>query len=633
MIIFVVVNFIGKAFSFDYNSAIFNEINACKVAFDLAHNGNIYKARRHLDKKRCPIIAKYISLLNLKRSNTDAKFEDFVEFLTKNPNWPWAFELRKRMENKLSNEVPLDLIFTWFSKNKPMTGIGGKYYAKSLIHKGEIDKAKKIISETWIENDFNSVIEEKKFYREYSKYLSLGDHNKKINRLLWNGNKPSIKYMLSKIKGNDKIIAEARLALVEKNHVQRIFSKIPNDLFCNEGLLFERVKYIYKNNSVKAINLFLKNVPKKLFYPKKWWKIRYSLARNAFNKSDYLLAYKIIENHQLTSGEEFDEAEWFLGWLSLRFLNKARRAYNYFSNLYAKLETSISKSRAAYWAGRAAEKLEKKDIAFMWYKKGAKYPTTYYGQLSAIRIKKDPVPNIFEVFSASDNSIHAFNKKGLVRLIRIMSVLGKTNGALPFLYSLAKQSKSKIESYLTVALAREISPQIAVCIFKATNFSKVALTRHAYPLLPFENTDMISEKSLILSIIRKESRFNHGVTSSAGAKGLMQLMPATAKDVAKDLKISFLDENLLYNLDFNIRLGNAYLKNLLITFKGYYPLVIASYNAGLGRVNKWIKLYGDPREKDVDLVDWIESLPFRETRNYVKGVFANLLVYRKLNEW
>ena len=331
-----------------------------------------------------------------------------------------------------------------------------------------------------------------------------------------------------------------------------------------------------------------------------------------------------------TDGLPYAEAEWLAGWLALRFMDKPTEAYQHFTALYQKVSTPISRARAAYWSGRAAEGIGQKNLAEKWYKTAASFQTVYYGQMASIELRMtDHLPQVSPpVLTKSD--LRNFGENELIRTALLFHKAGMADDAGRFLQAfISYEETPKAYRYGAELAAKMGEYHEAVRIAKKATKKGLFLTAQSYPTITkwLKNEDAI-EWALIHALIRQESMFKYTAVSPAGARGLMQLMPSTAKATAKKLEMSHQTSWLTQKPSHNIKLGAEYMRSLIERFDGNYPLAIASYNAGPGRVNQWLKQFGDPRKGEIDIIDWIELIPYSETRNYVQRVMEGVYVYR-----
>jgi soluble lytic murein transglycosylase len=369
-------------------------------------------------------------------------------------------------------------------------------------------------------------------------------------------------------------------------------------------------------------------------------------------KGDISIAYRIAAGHGLEQGLGFAEGEWLAGWLALRSLDRPGVAYRHFEHLSQGVSSPISLARSAYWAGEAARALAAHGAqgatasaeggakggnwlakADDWYLKAAKHGTTFYGQLAARRLGHAVAIETQGETAAGPApgaaARAAFEGREMVQAVRLLGELGQTKLHKRFLLRLKALAEDAEDFVLVAELARQQGrPDIAVRVAKEARKAGVLLFDDLFPSRRLPETKS-PEPALVLAVIRQESAFYTGAISGAGARGLMQIMPATARRVARQIKIRYSRKKLLSDPEYNLRLGRAYLAGLTEKYDGSYILALAAYNAGPARANRWMRDFGDPRTPEVDPVDWIESIPFNETRNYVQRILESLVVYRK----
>ena len=413
--------------------------------------------------------------------------------------------------------------------------------------------------------------------------------------------------------------------------MDRAIEQVPPYLKKDPGLLYERLKWRRQHNKDYQAMEILHNAPKAedITNLADWWKERHILIRRMIEKKQYQSAYLLADNHMQKEGLGFAQAQFIAGWLALTYMDKPWRAFEHFEALFYRSKTPISRARGAYWAGVASKALGHEEIATDWFKKAAQHQTVFYGQyaLSALPTAFKPEPQTPPVVRIKDRK--EFESWDIVRAARLLHAAGMKKESKWFLEVLAQKSRSPAEYKLAAELAEELKyPHSAIKIAKAALKKNVFLTEHAYPtLLSFMKYSDL-EWALVHGVIRQESAFDVDAKSPAGARGLMQLMPATAREVARSLKISHRTSWLTSKASHNIRLGSTYMKQMLERYDGSYPLAIAAYNAGPGRVDRWLKEIGDPREGEIKMIDWIETIPVYETRNYVQRVMEATYVYR-----
>ena len=338
----------------------------------------------------------------------------------------------------------------------------------------------------------------------------------------------------------------------------------------------------------------------------------------------------------MTEGSEYAAAEWMSGWIALSFLRDPLTAKNHFKNFYENVNYPISLSRGAYWLGRTYEKIGDLDQSNKWYEEATKYLTTYYGQLAFLKINPSKEFELDKDIAVDEKYRITFFNKELVKITYLLDELKKDKYTKHILRHLAKDNIPKGSEILAAELATRINRyDFAIQVSKIASYQKRFHNKFNYPIIStpkYINGRKIPESALILSIIRQESEFDLEANSHAGAKGLMQLMPYTAKIVSKQAKLPYSKSRLTTDPEYNINLGSYYIAGLILQYDGAYPFAVAAYNAGPNRVKYWKKINKNPQKKQIDYVDWIELIKFRETRNYVQRVLENYNVYRYILE-
>jgi soluble lytic murein transglycosylase len=370
--------------------------------------------------------------------------------------------------------------------------------------------------------------------------------------------------------------------------------------------------------------------------PEKWWKEREIISRALIYKKKYETAYKISSNHGMIEGSDFAAAEWMSGWIALSFLNDPLLAKDHFKNFYNNVSYPISTSRGAYWLGRSFEKLGDKEQSNKWYQEAAKYLTTYYGQLAFLKLNPNGKFELENDMMVDNKYRLIFFNKELVKITYLLDELKKDKYTKFILRHLANDDIKKGSEILAAELATDIERyDFAIQVSKIASYQKRFHNKFNYPIISTPkkiNGRKIPESAFILSIIRQESEFDLRANSHAGAKGLMQLMPYTAKLVSKQAKLPYSKSRLTTDPEYNINLGSHYIAGLILQYDGAYPFAVAAYNAGPNRVKYWKKLNKNPQKKQINYVDWVELIKFRETRNYVQRVLENYNVYRYILE-
>jgi len=574
------------------------------------------------------LLAKLVRWSTYASPRSGASFEEITSFMESSGDWPLMSQLQRRAEESITAATPNDRILAWFKDHEPVTVDGGMAHARALLAAGRQDQAVRVIRSTWVEGGFG-VMQERQFLTLFSDYLSPEDHWARLDRLLWDKQDGPSGRMLLKVDAGHRALAQARLALQDgKSNPEPLLAAVPKELRDDPGLIYDRVRWRrQKDFDEDAIEL-LSHPARNQVRPELWWQERAILARRALQKGLVSRAYQVAADHALDArAAQYGDAEFMAGWVALRFLDDRETAAAHFQRMWDSVTTPLTKSRAAYWSGRTAETMGQGEVARSWYTQGARYLTAYYGQLSASRLDDHHWPLPADPQPTAED-VKRFDNRELVRVIRILMDMGETENMRAFFIRLNDTAQTPGERALVGKLALEGGrDDLAVTIARRADRDSVFLVGAGWPVPPIA-ADEGPEKALVLALIRQESGFMASVQSPVGARGLMQLMPATAEKLAKSLKVKF-NPSKLDDPDFNVRLGRAYLTDLLSDFDGSYILTLVGYNAGPARARRWIKEYGDPREANVDVIDWIEMIPFTETRNYVQRVMESVSIYRR----
>jgi len=616
------------------------DFELAKLAIRHMEKSRWTKALSAAKKAKDKSIYNFIQWKHLLTRGNKASYYDYKLFIDKNPNYPRINRIKYLSEHKLSTErISPKKIASWFNENEPFSGYGKMILGESLISLGNSSKGLKLIREGWITAEL-SRSDLKYFRKKYKKYLKTEDYIKRADYLAWENKYWDLKRMLRYLPKDYQLLYTARQLLMSKSYgVDAAIKKVPAKFKNDAGLNYDRLKWRRKRGRVDSsleILQKVKNTKKYLVRPDKWWLERSIIARSLIYKKKYTTAYKITSRHALTEGPEFAEAEWMSGWIALSFLNDPMLAIDHFNNFYNNVGYPISLSRGAYWLGLSYEKMGNKDLSYDWYEKASKFLTTYYGQLAHLKIYPDKNFSLSETPEVNEKYKKTFHQKDLVKIVYLLDELNKDKYAKNILKHLANENVESGSEILAAKLATNISRyDFAIQIAKIASYQKRFINDYNYPIIStprYVNKRKIPESAFILSIIRQESEFDMEANSHAGAKGLMQLMPYTAKLVAKQANLPYSKSRLTKDPEYNINLGSHYIAGLILEYEGSYPFAIAAYNAGPKRVRYWKKINKNPQKNQIDYVNWIELIKFKETRNYVQRVLENYNVYRYILE-
>jgi len=593
-------------------------------------------AKRAKDKS----IYNFIQWRHLLTTGNHASFFDYKIFIDKNSQYPRIGRLKYLAEHKLSTaKISPKKIINWFGSAKPLSGYGTMILGESFVLTGDKPKGTKLIKEGWVTADLSK--SELRFYRKkFKKYLNADDYIKRADYLAWNNKRWDLKRLLRYLPKDYELLYTARHILMTKGYgVDRAIKNVPNKFKNDAGLNYDRLKWRRKKGRVDSsldILLNIKNDKDYLVKPEKWWKEREIISRALIYKKKYEIAYKISSNHKMIKGSDFAAAEWLSGWIALSFLKDPLIAKDHFQNFYNNVNYPISTSRGAYWLARSYEKLGDKEQSRTWYKEASKYLTTYYGQLAFLKLNPKGKFELKKDMIVDDKYKHIFFNKELVKITYLLNELKSDKYTKFILRHLANDNIAKGSEILAAELATNIERyDFAIQISKISSYQKRFHNKFNYPIISTPKTingRKIPDSAFILSIIRQESEFDLSANSHAGAKGLMQLMPYTAKLVSKQAKLPYSKSRLTTDPEYNINLGSHYIAGLILQYDGAYPFAVAAYNAGPNRVKYWKKINKNPQKKQIDYVDWVELIKFRETRNYVQRVLENYNVYRYILE-
>lgn len=558
---------------------------------------------------------------------------DVLVFLDRRADWPGLDWLRRKSEPAFTGESS-DRVLAFFAGQPPQTAEGVLIHAQALEQKGLRGDAQAGLVLAWRSMPMGRGLMD--LYLSRYGDLLRPHHAARLDRMIWDGNLDSARAMLPLVGDDQRALAEARIALLDTAPgVDGLIARVPERLREDPGLAHARFVWRHrKGRDDDAIELLLAHSGSaaELGEPKHWAGRRRSLAREKMRDGDAALAYRIAASHQLTpeAGYAYADLEWIAGFVALTRLGDPAAALAHFQRFDAAVETPISKGRAGYWLGRAQEALGNAEAAHAAYAMGAEYQTAFYGLLAAERIGRPFDPELANPPAPPPWRDAPFLRSSVAEAGLMLLDADEPILAERFLTHLV-ESLDPVQAAQMGAMAVDMGrAHLAVMISKRAAQRGIVLTGAYYPLHPVAQLALPMATEMTLAIARRESEFDHRVISGAGARGLMQVMPSTARLVAGQLGIlgGHSTDRLLTDWDYNAKLGTNYLAGLAGEFDGNVVMMAAGYNAGPRRPQQWMEQYGDPRTGAVDIVDWIEMIPFNETRNYVMRVTESLPVYR-----
>ena len=584
-------------------------------------------------------MATYTHWKNLRDPGTSAiSFSDGLRFLTQHPDWPQEKIIRLRTEAAaLAEHAPpfgreptgdeQAILRDYCANFPPISGRG--MVACFLARAGVEPLREQWLHQGWIQGDF-TLSEEDMILREFGTDLKSTDHIARIERLLYEGKTKPAERMMELVPRTSQALYHARIALITN---QRNAESKMNGLSASErrnaGLLFDRMGWRMRHHQEDRLAELFLLAPSNVPYADLWWPMRAMAAREALNNKNFSQALAILDHHGDMKGEALADALWLKGWIILKYRHDPATAYREFYALYTHVKTPVSKARAAYWAARAATLNNNPDIAQQWYEKAAAHPTVFYGQLAHVTLHPDAPLPLPEAPRFTDAEKTAFDEEDLVRVARALDRAGDKEMRDLFLTSMGIHAEAPSRFAMLASLAHELGGTAAeVGVAKLALRKEVLLIDSGWPRIRLPES-LAVEPALALSITRQESEFDPLAKSPANARGMMQLLPSTARHVAKQQGWRYSDA-MLNNPQENITLGSTYLGQIISGFDGSYILGIASYNAGPANVRDWLRSMGRPPKTVEGAIDWIESIPYGETRNYVMRGLENLQIYRTL---
>ena len=609
-----------------------------KVVFDYVDRKQWKLALSDAQKMQDKTIYTLVNWMYLIDSQSGASFNEYFIFIKNNKDWPRINRIKYLAEHKINfdNNTPSSII-EYFTNNPPLSGFGKLRLAEALLENNQAEKSKSLVKDGFKDAEL-SKNDLRYFSKIFKKFLTPQDYSLRADYFAYEAKYQDLKDTIEYLNPDYQKLYNARAALFTKRSADNLIAQVPQYLKEDPGLIYDRIKWRRKKARFDdALTLINQSASDSLERNQYLAKERLSIARDKIQDKEFKTAYEILKDHRLKEGSDYAEIEWHLGWLALSFINQPDVALAHFLKMNAAVSYPISKARAAFWIGKTYKKLGQVNQANTWFKTGSQYGTTFYGQLSHKEIgeKKFLINNSFKL---SEEKYEEFKKNNpLAKSVIVLKELNRTKYTKDILKHLGDVDQNKTAEEISMAgvLAQEIERyDFAIQIAKNASYKNLNFLEISYPEIevPKQIKDQkILDSSVILALIRQESEFDTSATSRVGAKGLMQIMPATGKLLSKVTNIDFSREKLTRDKDYNLVLGSYYISDLDDLFGSQY-LAFAAYNAGPNRVEKWIKTHGDPRKKQIDAIDFIELIPFHETRNYVQRVSENINVYEYLKD-
>ncbi|HEX5279990.1 MAG TPA: transglycosylase SLT domain-containing protein [Micropepsaceae bacterium] len=592
-------------------------------------------AQTYASETANPVLRDIIQWKYLLDEDSGASFDAIVAFLNSHPRWPRLNALLIRAEKTMPADLDPAQVIAWYGNRTPLSGLGMIHLGEALMSTRRVADGVALIKRAWIEFTY-APSDENNIMAAHGDILTLEVQNLRLDHLLATGDAGGAKRQLARVDVTERRLGTARLEIqANPASVKSVLAKLPVSDQADPEFMLEVAKALRRLGDDDEAWVVMEKAPtdkSALVLPARWSAERQIMARDALKTGKVDLAYRFASAPVLdsSSGGTFMDAEFLSGWIALRYLHNTDLAYRHFERLLNGVTYPISVARARYWLGRTAEAAGDMARAADEYSRAAENPETFYGELAIAKLADNPLLKVTDATGTPSPKARAgFEQDERVRAIRLLAETGDRADLRQFATALVNEPPLPDQlQMLAQLLADTGDTAMSVRAAKAASYAGYILPGYLHPIVALPNIGYGPEPALVLAIVRQESEFDPAVVSSAGARGLMQVMPASAKRAADQLGISYRLADLTSNPTYNIQLGMQTLSQYLDLWNGSYILAIATYNAGPANVSRWVETYGDPRNPGVDPVDWIESIPFPETRNYVQRVIENLEVYR-----
>ncbi|MEZ5787577.1 MAG: lytic transglycosylase domain-containing protein [Xanthobacteraceae bacterium] len=611
------------------------DIARLKTAIHEARRGRSGVVSRLQPAISDPLARKLVEWVLLRANNNEAGFARYNAFVAANPSWPSIGRLRRRAEAMLwAENAKLGTVRAFFADHGPLTAKGHFAYARSLLAYGHRSAAQAHVRAGWtkpfgrgVENDVR---------RLFGQLITRADDKARMDRRLYENDIEAAMRAAKRLGGVQPAIAKARYAANRnKRNAAALLQALPASARTDTGVLFNRIRWLRRHDKDEAAARLMLAAPSRLgagHDTDDWWKERRVLARTLIELRQPKAAYRICAHAALPAKENYRvESEFMAGWIALRFLKKPRTAARHFARIRAfGIDNTTALARAGYWQGRAAEAAGQRNRARAYYAAAARHTTTYYGQLAGARIGMKDVA-LAEPPAMSAARRATLSQAEIVRAVDLLYRIGERRLVVTFIADLDRVDDSGALMLIAELARKHDHARAAVLMGKQAVARGLPLDHHAFPTYGLPRYKPIGppvEPAIVYAIARQESAFHPLTVSPAKAMGLMQVTPAAGRFIARTYGVRYNGRRLLRDKVYNVQMGAAELGGNIQTYNGSYILAFAAYNAGRGRVKQWIERFGDPRDPRVDPIDWVERIPFSETRNYVQRILENLQAYR-----
>ncbi len=608
------------------------DLAAVKNAIDLARKAKTSEATAIQKTIGDPAARKLVEWFILRHPEADANFSRYAAFIADSPDWPSMGLMRKRAQARLWQERSDAATIRNFVGGQPTSAKGRFALARVLLAEGDRDGAGSLVRQSWRSDELSERSEADAF-ELFRDLFTREDHRARMDKRIGAKDLSGARRAAQRL-GSDELSIVKACAAGNADKALDFLNAVATDARSDLGYTLCRIRWMMRHDRIDdATRLMLAAAPETMALQDtdEWWRERRSLARKLLDQGKFEAAYQVVRDAALPADEYYRADFHFMcGWIALRYRNDPATARAHFAHIDEGSANPIVLARANYWRARVAEAIGEKDAMRDSYEAAARYPTAYYGQLARARLGLDGIELRVSVPANSPDDVALTDER--VRAADMLYTLGERDVVLNFVADLAEQSTDEA---VLVALAeltgRRNDARAMLQIGKLALARGLALDNYAFPTIGIPQHSPVGpeiERSVIYSVARTESAFDQRDKSPANAVGLMQVTPEAGRDTAKRFGVAYDWDRMVSDPAYNTQMGAAELSALLKEYAGSHIMTFAGYNAGRGRVRDWVKMYGDPRDPNVDAVDWVERIPLSETRNYVQRVMENLLVYR-----
>ena len=599
------------------------EVVACAQAAQAYKAQEFAQAYEQASPATCPTLFTLARWQQLRQGQGQLSFQDYRDFVATYGGWPWMKEIRLRAEHVMTKDTDPHQILQWFSQGSPKTFKALKLYYKALRHTGQKTKSLHVLELAWLTLPLNEA-QEQEILALYNRPFPDALNQQRFIALLDRRNFDTAERQLKRCAPKSQDVLKVRLAL-RKNEPQALirYEKLPAQQRNTMELVEEVLRYYQHQEASEGYSFYQTHKQLINAHPEQFWRLRYIMARDALIHKKYKQVFECLGNHGLSAGDPYVRVEWLLGFVAHRFLKQHQTALKHLKNAYNHAVQQTSKSRLAYWIAETYDALGKPAEALSWRTKAAQFPKTFYGQLAIDKLGQ-PLKISFKTLKVDQAVKKRLLHNSYFNTLLVLKALEDYANLVPFGFKVFAGLKSEAETQTFLALIHEFIPEFTYELARLADNNYTY--REAYPYIPMAE----GNSPLINAIVRKESGFNPQAVSPVGALGLMQLMPDTALKIAQERGETIEIEQLLKDPELNMRYGSYYFAKKLEAFEGAVEITLAGYNAGPSNAKKWLERYGDPRKQEIDLLTWIELIPFTETRTYIQRVIENYRVYQML---